>query len=198
MINEALKENNEAVIDEQIRLADPMYEKRIQKQAYYQERVKFNKQLQEQWSKHGDLAAYLNPDDQGYLFESAAQAQRSGIWAKPKSQKDKNQTFGWDVFNDSSLYRAYTKRTQKIERDLKKNPDLLKNMTAEEKKQRMADEVEEQIAKRGQFSRRRMFVEDKDVDYVNERNRRFNEKLERNYSKYAAEIKRNLERGTAL
>lgn len=47
MINEALKENNEAVIDEQIRLADPMYEKRIQKQAYYQERVKFNKQLQE-------------------------------------------------------------------------------------------------------------------------------------------------------
>lgn len=41
-------------------------------------------------------------------------------------------------------------------------------------------------------------MEEKDVDYVNERNRRFNEKLERNYSQYAAEIKRNLERGTAL
>jgi hypothetical protein len=41
-------------------------------------------------------------------------------------------------------------------------------------------------------------VEEKGVDYVNERNRKFNEKLERNYSKYAQEIKDNLERGTAL
>ena len=46
----------------------------------------------------------------------------------------------------------------------------------------MAEEIEEQIAKRGQFSRRRTFVEEKDVDYINERNRKFNQKLERNYS----------------
>lgn len=31
MVNEALKTNNEAVIEENIRVADPMYEKRIQK-----------------------------------------------------------------------------------------------------------------------------------------------------------------------
>jgi len=43
-----------------------------------------------------------------------------------------------------------------------------------------------------------MFVEEKNVDYINERNRKFNEKLERNYSKYTAEIKGNLDRGTAL
>jgi hypothetical protein len=43
-----------------------------------------------------------------------------------------------------------------------------------------------------------MFVEEKNVDYINERNRKFNEKLERNYSKYAMEIKGNLDRGTAL
>ena len=62
----------------------------------------------------------------------------------------------------------------------------------------MAEDVEEQISKRGQFSRRRMFIDEKEVDYINERNRKFNQKLERNYSKYAAEIKGNLERGTAL
>ena len=45
----------------------------------------------------------------------------------------------------------------------------------------MADEVEEMIEKRGNFSRRRMFVEEKDIDYINERNRKFNQKLERNY-----------------
>jgi hypothetical protein len=43
-----------------------------------------------------------------------------------------------------------------------------------------------------------MYIDEKNVDYINERNRKFNEKLERNYSQYAAEIKANLERGTAL
>jgi len=41
-------------------------------------------------------------------------------------------------------------------------------------------------------------MEEKNIDYINERNRKFNEKLERNYRKYAQEIKDNLERGTAL
>lgn len=71
-------------------------------------------------------------------------------------------------------------------------------LTEEQRLELMADDIEQQIAKRGQFSRRRMFVEEKDVDYINDRNRKFNEKLERNYSKYASEIKANLERGTAL
>lgn len=102
------------------------------------------------------------------------------------------------MFNDDSLYRAYTKRAAKLERELKDNPSLLQDMTPEEKKARMAEEIELQIAKRGQFSRRRQFIEDKDVDYINERNRKFNEKLERNYSKHASVIKGNLERGTAL
>jgi pre-mRNA-splicing factor SYF2 len=37
-----------------------------------------------------------------------------------------------------------------------------------------------------------------DVDYINDRNRKFNEKLNRFFQKDAAEIKANLERGTAL
>ena len=58
--------------------------------------------------------------------------------------------------------------------------------------------MESQKEKRAEFSRRRMHVEGKDVDYINERNKVFNEKIERNFSKYAAEIKGNIERGTAL
>jgi len=73
-----------------------------------------------------------------------------------------------------------------------------KQLTKEEREEVMAQEVEERIEKRNQFSRRRAFNEDKDVTSINERNRNFNEKLERNFSKYAAEIKSNLERGTAL
>lgn len=48
------------------------------------------------------------------------------------------------------------------------------------------------------FSRRREFPDDIDVHYINERNRVFNKKLNRYFEKNAAEIKANLERGTAL
>ena len=46
----------------------------------------------------------------------------------------------------------------------------------------MADDIQHQIQNRGKFSRRRMHIEEKNVDFINERNRKFNEKLERNYS----------------
>jgi len=54
------------------------------------------------------------------------------------------------------------------------------------------------ISKRAKYSRRRPFDEDADIDYINERNMKFNKKLERFYGKYTAEIKQNLERGTAI
>lgn len=54
------------------------------------------------------------------------------------------------------------------------------------------------IKKREKYSRRRTFDEDADIDYINERNMKFNKKLERFYGTYTAEIKQNLERGTAV
>lgn len=72
------------------------------------------------------------------------------------------------------------------------------SVTKEQRVDIMAQEVEERREKQKEFSRRRAVNSDKDVTSINERNRHFNDKLERNYSKYATEIKSNLERGTAL
>lgn len=58
--------------------------------------------------------------------------------------------------------------------------------------------VEDQIAKRNKYSRRRMHNDDADIDYINERNAKFNKKLERSYGEHTTEIKQNLERGTAV
>ncbi|XP_075528778.1 pre-mRNA-splicing factor SYF2 [Dermacentor variabilis] len=63
---------------------------------------------------------------------------------------------------------------------------------------RMVDDIEKQIEKRNKYSRRRRFNDDEDIDYINERNMKFNKKLDRFYGKYTAEIKQNLERGTAV
>lgn len=62
----------------------------------------------------------------------------------------------------------------------------------------MAKEVEEVTEKRNQFSRKRIDDDSKDVTSINERNRIFNKKLDRNYSKFSNEIRGNLERGTAM
>ena len=59
--------------------------------------------------------------------------------------------------------------------------------------------MEGTVARRGEFSRRRPVVADAgDVDYVSERNRRFNAKIARAYDPFTGEIKANLERGTAI
>ena len=63
---------------------------------------------------------------------------------------------------------------------------------------RMVEDLGQRYAKRGKFSRRRAFDVDADIDYVNERNRAFNKKIDRYYGKYTAELKQNLERGTAV
>jgi len=63
---------------------------------------------------------------------------------------------------------------------------------------KMAADIERQITKRAKYSRRRTHVDDADISYINERNKKFNEKCERFYGKYTEEIRGNLERGTAL
>lgn len=62
----------------------------------------------------------------------------------------------------------------------------------------MVNDLEEQMMKRKSFSRRRTHNDDADIDYINEKNARFNKKLERFYGEHTAEIKQNLERGTAI
>lgn len=54
------------------------------------------------------------------------------------------------------------------------------------------------MQKKSKFSRRRQHFDENDVDYINERNAKFNKKIARFYGKYTAEIKQNLERGTAI
>ncbi|XP_059872515.2 pre-mRNA-splicing factor SYF2-like [Delphinus delphis] len=65
-----------------------------------------------------------------------------------------------------------------------------------EETDRMVVDLEKQIEKRDKYSWRRPY-NDADIDYINERNAKFN-KAGRFYEKYTAEIKQNLERRTAV
>jgi len=63
---------------------------------------------------------------------------------------------------------------------------------------RMVADLEKQIDKRSKYHRRRQHHDEADIDYINERNMKFNQKAERYYGQYTKEIKQNLERGTAI
>lgn len=61
----------------------------------------------------------------------------------------------------------------------------------------LANEMKRRIEKQ-KAKRDRVEFEQEDVSYINQRNKRFNQKLSRTFDKHTAEIRQNLERGTAL
>lgn len=55
-----------------------------------------------------------------------------------------------------------------------------------------------EVKKKNEKRKREVEFEQDDVSYINQRNKRFNQKISRTYDKHTAEIRQNLERGTAL
>ncbi|KAI9504907.1 SYF2 splicing factor-domain-containing protein, partial [Coemansia spiralis] len=64
--------------------------------------------------------------------------------------------------------------------------------------EKLAHAVEEQQQRRATLHKPSIEKEGEDVSYINERNARFNRKMNRAYDKYTKEIRDNFERGTAL
>ncbi|GFR61509.1 pre-mRNA-splicing factor syf2 [Elysia marginata] len=133
-------------------------------------------------------------------------------WERKK--KKKNPDVGFADY-EQATFRQYSQLTKQIKPDHQEvsrqkeqlgedfyaSADTLglhQRKDSEDAIDRMVGDLEKQIEKRSKYSRRRTFDEEADVDYINERNAKFNQKLERFYGKYTAEIKQNLERGTAV
>jgi len=130
---------------------------------------------------------------------------------KPAFQRDdtkqkgklKNEVFGWDVFNEDAIYNAYKTRCKNMpfypEHYAKQKAAPEEDVViTEDKKNALVADIDRQLKKRKEFSRPRIFDFDEEVTYINEQNRVFNKKLQRDYKDYTREIKANLERGSAL
>jgi pre-mRNA-splicing factor SYF2 len=63
---------------------------------------------------------------------------------------------------------------------------------------RLAEELKRRASKTEKRKQKEMEFESTDVSYINKRNKKFNEKISRNYDNASNEIRQNLERGTAL
>ena len=150
------------------------------------------------------------PEDKAHLLHSQELAERLY-----KKAEKKPAAFGWDAFNQKTLYTAFQKRADSIPVDLEEydlakqaDPEFYRDGNSmlygqapkipEKNVNRMVQELEEQKERREKFSRRRKHYEGRDVDSINDRNAHFNRKIGRAFDGYTADIKLNLERGTAL
>lgn len=152
-----------------------------------------------------------------HLLDTAETANRKF----EKSQKEET-PFGWDSFNQETLYRAYEKRVADVpyseedwaaQRDADPdrfyraadapmgNTDASGNVVIQDTPEAIATmrkELLDRERKKMEYSRKRKFNPNAPVEGINKRNDHFVKKLDRYYGQHTAEIKANLERGTAL
>ena len=148
------------------------------------------------------------------LNQTAADAE----WLAGKRERKEEiaSTYGLSAFTSDAYFRAYDKRVSKlvnpnaatqhqekegVKSALELNPfdyGKVNTSTSDEAKERLKNDILEREDQRKKFSRRRMFTDTGDVDYINDKNAHFNKKLKRSFDKYTLEIRQNLERGTAI
>ncbi|XP_040289184.1 pre-mRNA-splicing factor syf2 [Bufo bufo] len=199
--NEARKLNHQEVVEEDKRQKLPTnWEAR---------KARLEWELKEEERKKECAANGVDYKRAKLLEISADEADR---WERKK--KKKNPDIGFSDYAAAQL-RQYQRLTRQIKPDMEEyekerdkhgesfypTSDTLYHGTHVPSKDgidRMVTDLEKQIEKREKYSRRRAYNDDADIDYINERNAKFNKKAERFYGKYTAEIKQNLERGTAV
>ncbi|KAG7177353.1 pre-mRNA-splicing factor syf2-like [Homarus americanus] len=200
--NEAAALNHKEVVEED----------RVKKMPknYAKKRERLESEFKEEQKREAALAEGKDYDRQKLLDVGADEAER---WERRKKKKNPDQ--GFSTYEDATI-RQYNrlvknKKTDMVDYEREKQAlgeaafygedntiSIGLHKDSNEAIDSMVDDLEKQIAKREKYSRRRIFDDDADINFINERNMKFNKKLERFYGDYTEEIKQNLERGTAV
>ncbi|XP_026756068.1 pre-mRNA-splicing factor Syf2-like [Galleria mellonella] len=200
--NEARSHNHQEVVAEEARNKLPPNHEAKRRQAEW---LLEDQQKREEAAKQGK-----NYDRVKLLNISAAEAERL-----ERKKKKKNPDQGFSTYEQATVRQynrlvknmpgvdmeQYQRQKDKYGDAFYGGPNVIIHGMHEDRKEavdKMVDDLEGQIAKRAKYSRRRIHNDDADIDYINERNAKFNKKLERFYGEHTAEIKQNLERGTAI
>ncbi|TEA33680.1 hypothetical protein DBR06_SOUSAS12810026, partial [Sousa chinensis] len=196
--NEARKLNHQEVVEEDKRLKLPAN--------WEAKKAHLEWELQEKEKK--ECTARAEDYKKVKLLEISAEDAEK--WERKKRRKNPN--LGFSDYAAAQLHQ-YHRLTKQIRPDMETYERLREkhgeefyppsnsllhgtHVPSTEETDRMVVDLEKQFEKRDKYSRRRPY-NDADIDYINERNAKFN-KAGRFYGKYTAEIKQNLERRTAV
>jgi len=150
--------------------------------------------------------------DQGFDYMKKAQAKAERAEKNQHSVKDYYNPGGQHRHYERSLKSLPTQNLSSSTTTATYDPTLLNNNASSSNQpdydpatdgggaKRLSTELlrRQEKALENKRKRKEMEFDANDVSYVNQKNKRFNEKIGRNYDKYTAEIRQNLERGTAL
>ena len=214
--NEGRKVNHMEVAAEKRRAADPVGEAKRQRELS-EMRVEKRKREKEEAAGAGEMEEAGEEEEETNKLLNVTLEQADAMKKKQEKKEKGKAAFGWDVFNQDSLYKAHKKNLAKLKPDLEayeaakaeQGDEFYRDHNSlayggeghkpsEEKVEGMVQHLLDAAERRNKFSRRRPEVFEADVDYINDRNKHFNKKVERAFGEYTKVIKENLERGTAI
>ncbi|KAK5966643.1 Pre-mRNA-splicing factor syf-2 [Trichostrongylus colubriformis] len=197
------KANHEQVVEEDRKKKLPAnYEAKKAREEWELQEMEERKKAEEQNLDYDRLKALNTPADVAARIEM-------------KRKRKKNPDQGFSSYEDMTL-RQHTRLTTNLKPD-SESYKKMREIVGEDQfyptantlihgshyptsvaMERLAQDVQGQSKRREQFHRRRLFDPDAPIDYINDKNMRFNKKLEKFYGQYTEDIKEDLERGTAV
>mmetsp|Transcript_15203 Transcript_15203/g.31057 ORF Transcript_15203/g.31057 Transcript_15203/m.31057 type:complete len:439 (+) Transcript_15203:177-1493(+) len=208
-INQARQLNKKEVLREGERLGSVEGAAKARRRQQIQDKKAKELEWKNRNNKALEVAAAAGLDGK-HLVEQADSSLRK---AYKKEQNSISQQFGVkDYYNPEGMHRNYERNLKSIPHAAGPLPDNSTTNThktfdpilddSDEKRERegarnLANELKRRVEKQKE-KRNRLEFEGEDVTWINQRNKRFNQKISRNFDKHTAEIRQNLERGTAL
>ena len=206
-MNQARQLNKQAVKEEGERLSHPDKERRRQT-------VAAKKASEEAWKAANAKAEQFAKSASVDAKALTEQASESVAAARARSERDELNRYSVnDYHNPEGQHRNYLRSLKSVPRqhdaDAADSGTFNPIESVDDPKQqaegarRIAAELQRRIEKskkrdRDRKAKQAAADETGDVSHINKRNKMFNEKISRTYDKQTAEIRQNLERGTAL
>jgi len=211
--NQARQLNRQEVLKEGERLgSEEGMVKERRRQAMQDKKAK-----QKEWASRNAKALETGAKsgiDGKFLVEQASDSLKSATRRAEKEERSRHDVR--DYHNSEGQHRNYERSLHSLpaEGTLRREDDAtstfdplranmgpgneIEQQAERDGARRLAHELKRRIDKQSKKKRNRLDFEATDVSYINERNKRFNEKIGRNFDEHTAEIRQNLERGTAL
>lgn len=215
-INQGRKANKEEVEEE--------YKRMSSRKSYHKQQGE-DEDGEESFHNKKNIKSKNHAKEDDIMKQTAEEA--SWVAEKNRKKAETAATFGLNAFTDDQYYRAYEKRLKKLpafkgmparlgdEDDQEEGAVVVKKSSAvsllenpmeygkvnaevsDAALEKLSKDVLEREHQRKKYGKRRLHV-DGDIDYINDKNAKFNRKLDRAFDKYTVEIRQNLERGTAI
>ena len=180
-MNKAKQLNNQAVLEEKKRVEDP------------------KKYMKNATAHAGDSEEKREGDK--LLHETVESAQRRGVVRDEYGSEDASASAHQRRVNEMGFYPdAYEKQKEALgSQTFYESANFVPHKPSEDAKDKLVESLRKDQDKRNKFSRKRIHDDDAaDVEWINERNKQYTKKLDKAYGSHTAEIKSNIERGTAL